>query len=175
MSQRGGEESQRGRGEREGGETAKGQEGRPWCWRGGRCCLGKGATAAVPSAPTVNLHVIIDVSVPMRKKTGCCEQSGPPCPHCLSMLRQGPAPAAASIPSLLTCLQALVSSTQPPSPPPSLMLPRQRRGPPAWGEHGSGRSHVAHGWWPCPRVPGATDPAARRGSTSLSHCATSSI
>lgn len=137
--------------------------------------LGKGATAAVPSAPTANLNVVIDVSVPARKKTGCCEQSGLPCPHRLSMLRQGPAPAAASVPPLLTCLQALVSSTQPRLPPPSLVLSPQRGNPLAWGEHSSGPSHFVHGWWPRPMLPGATDPAVRRGSTGLSHHASNSI
>lgn len=67
----------------------------------------------VPSAPTVNLNVVIDVSVPARKKMGCCEQSGLPCPHRLSTLRQGPAPAAAPIPSLLTSLRALVPPRSP--------------------------------------------------------------
>lgn len=123
--------------------------------------LGEGATAVVPSAPTVNLNVIIDVSVPARKKTGCCEQSGLPCPHRLPTLKQGPAPAATSVPSLLTCLRALVSTTQPCSPPPSLVLSPQRQDPPAWGENGSGPSRIAHGQWPRPRLPGAADRPCR--------------
>lgn len=88
----------------------------PRCWMlmWNHCpALGEGATAAGPSAPTVNLNVIIDVSVPVRKKTGCCEQSGLPCPQHLLTLRRGPAPAATSVPSVLTCLRALLSPCSP--------------------------------------------------------------
>lgn len=49
--------------------------------------LGEGATAAVPSTPTVNLNVVIDVSVPARKGKGA--------------VSQGPAPAVTYVPSLL--------------------------------------------------------------------------
>lgn len=140
-----------------------------------RPARGRWAEAAVPSAPTVNLNVIIDVSVPVRKKTGCCEQSGLPRPHHLPTPRQGPAPAAASVPCLLTCLRTLVSATQPRLPPPSLVLSPQRWDPLAWGEHGSGPSCIVHGWWPCPRLPGAADPAVRRDSTGPLRRATGSI
>lgn len=78
-----------------------------------RPALGEGAMAAGSSAPTVNLDIIIDVSVPARKKTGCCEQSGLPCPHRLPTLRQDPAPGATSVPSLLTCLRALLTPCSP--------------------------------------------------------------
>ena len=127
---------------------------------------GKGAVAAVPSAPTIDLNVVVDVSVPVRKKTGCCERSGLPCPHRLAT------PAAVSVPSLLTSPRALVSSTQPHSP---HALPIET-GSSGVGEHGSGPPHVAlGGWWPCPRLPGAADLAMQRDSAGPSHRPTSSI